>query len=201
MQHTRLLHFLPRCLSSLGVLWVLSACQPALPVVSWGPTAPSPVALKWRLNWPQKMKFGVLAARQPEEVVSVRFCLLVHPTENPPLGGEDLQPLGGVFSYTLGEEPPVDLGFDNLMANLEDESYSVAVAAFDQQGDNITNATGDNTGLPRVTIAGQTGNFYLSTSGGDAEHPGSLHVAPDYTLSGTEVLGVQLKLADADPEM
>ncbi|MGV3526653.1 MAG: hypothetical protein ACO1RX_20715 [Candidatus Sericytochromatia bacterium] len=193
MKHTRLFHLLPRCLILCGVLLALSACQPALPLLS---AAPPAVALKLRLNAPQKADFRVLAARQPEEVVSVRFCLLVHPTGNPPLGGEDLQPFGAVFRYTLDEDPSVELGFDNLVANLEAESYSVAVAAFDQNGENISNATGDNSGLPRVTIAGEPGNFYLSTSGGDPQHPGSLHVEPDYALSGTAVLGVLLKLAD-----
>jgi len=186
-----------RCLSLSCLLLAIFACQPVS--LNLRPTthqAPD-LALQLRLKWPIRQAFQLLAPSQPEEVASLRFCLLLHATGSSLAGAEQVTPFGPVFSYAPNGAANVSLSFGNLVANASGMSYSVAVAAFDAEGQNITNQTGDNASQQRVTLAGETGNFYLSTLGGDPLYPGSVHIsAGSYALSGHAPLGLLLKLAD-----
>lgn len=186
--------------SGLWVL-VLGACrpQPGPAVVSPGPLAlsqPPQAVLRLRLSAFVPARFQILSPSQPADVATLRFCLIQHPLGSPPVGQSNVSPLGAVFAYDLSAET-AELQFINLAANATGYTYSVAVAAFDAQGQNITNQTGDNAAHQRLQISGESGNFYLSSSGGDPAYPGSVRVLPGtYTLSGSQPLSVALKLAD-----
>lgn len=183
-----------------GLFWslllvLLTACQN--PVQTAVQTQAPAEVLQIQLKLASSSRFHLQAARLPAEVVRLRFCLIEHPTGVSPAGGENLVPLGQVMQYTLSQGPPISLNISHLRANLTSQSYSLAVAALDALGDNITNSTGDNAAMNRVTIAGESGTFYLSSSGGDTTYPGTLRVEPiSYALSGSATLGVTLKLAD-----
>jgi hypothetical protein len=152
--------------------------------------------IKLRLNLPRTARFQILSPSQPADVHSIRFCLVEHTTGVSP-AGQNLTPIGPVFSYELTPTSNLELNFGHVRANAPDKSYSLAVAALNDQDQNITNQTGENAAKQRVTISGQSGNFYLSSSGGNPAYPGSVRVMPKtYALSGTDALGVQLKLAD-----
>lgn len=128
-------------------------------------------------------------------MATLRFCLIQHPLGSPPVGQSKVPPLGAVFEYNLSAET-AELQFINLAVNTSGYAYSVAVAAFDANGQNITNQTGDNAQHQRLQISGENGNFYLSSFGGEPDYPGSVRVLPSYSLSGSDPLGVALKLAD-----
>lgn len=187
-----------RLLSCLCAL-ALGACSPLPGPAVWppAPRSQSPQAVL-RLKLPVRVpaRFQILSPAQPADVAALRFCLIQHPLGSPPVGQSNVTPLGSVFEYDLSAET-AELQFINLAANASGYAYSVAVAAFDAQGQNITNQTGDNAQHQRLQISGESGNFYLSSSGGDPDYPGSVRVLPGtYTLSGSQPLSVALKLAD-----
>lgn len=129
-------------------------------------------------------------------VASVRFCLIEHATGVSPAGGHELTPLGQVFSFELRDSLRLQLRFSQLRANSSGHSYSLAVAAYDSIGNNLTATEGSNAERGRVTLAGESGNFILSSTGGDPAYPGSVRVeAGSYSLSGTLPLGLILQLS------
>lgn len=184
---------LPPIINLFCLIMLLTGCQiqTALSV-----TRPAP-GLRLKLNLSQAAPFRLLSPSRLEDVRMIRFCLIEHTRGISPAGSENLAPMGQVFAYQVTQALPLELHFANVRANSPGKSYSLAVAALDQNGNNITNRTGDNAAQQRVTISGETGNFYLSTGGGDPDFPGSIRVNPiSYSLSGTASLSVALRLAD-----
>ncbi|MEZ0370185.1 MAG: hypothetical protein ACAI44_13945, partial [Candidatus Sericytochromatia bacterium] len=182
-------------------LALFSGCQLqtplTLPLTLPMTAARSMPELKLRLNLSQPKRFQIQSPSQPEDVVSIRFCLIEHTTGTSPAGPEDIEPVSQVFSYSLEPDSTLELNFGRVRANAAGKSYSVAVAALDLDDLNITNSTDADTDPHRVQISGEAGYFYLSSGGGDPDFPGSVRVSPvSYALSGTLSLSVDLKLAD-----
>ncbi|PKL75633.1 MAG: hypothetical protein CVV27_14345, partial [Candidatus Melainabacteria bacterium HGW-Melainabacteria-1] len=126
----------------LSVMALGTGCQLQPSLTAALPRTELKLKLNLQPNLRPSPRFQILSPSQPEEVHSLRFCLLEHPTGSPPAGGTDLVPHGQVFTVNWDYASQSELNFGNVRGNLADQSYSVAVAAFDLAGNNITNSTG-----------------------------------------------------------
>ena len=89
----------------------------------------------------------------------------------------------------------VDVTFTNVAANSSGKSYYVLEDGFSS---NTFTAANNITHLGAPINDGSEGMYFASNSGGDPDNAGCVRVSPvSYALSGSDALGLPLKLLDA----
>jgi hypothetical protein len=187
--------------SAVNVLRPVAVSAPDAVVADVGRGQKTPARLSFRINLDTLGAFRTQqstpgqAAKTKADLTHIKFYLIASDTGTPPtaLSG------GTAFTYAITatnrNNNRVDITFSNVAANSSGQSYYVAVAGFSSATYTVAN---NITNLAAPLNDGTEGLYYVSNSGGDTANPGCVNVAQtSYALSGTDALGVPLKLLNA----
>ncbi|MDB5100342.1 MAG: hypothetical protein JWM80_4763 [Cyanobacteria bacterium RYN_339] len=176
-----------------------TGAQPATVIADMGHGSLTPARLSLHINLGKKAGYGLMdstpgvRANVVSDLAAMRFYLFENasaPTTVPTAAAK--------FDYALTLDNitagHVDITFSNVKANSTGKAYYVAAAGFDgadpDTANNITNLSAP------ATLQGTGSKYYISNSGGSGS--GAVRVTPvSYVLSGTDALGVPLKLLNA----